>query len=64
MASSSAGCCAPFYQIEARPDGFRRVVDRNSLRTEWIGIGLVSVLMVVAFWAALQHHLLDPMQGF
>jgi rhomboid protease GluP len=54
----------PFYQIEARPDGFRRVVDRNSLRTEWIGIGLVSVLMVVAFWAALQHHLLDPMQGF
>ncbi len=54
----------PFYQIEARPDGFRRVVDRNSLRVEWIGVGLVTVLMVVAFWAALQHHLLAPMQGF
>ena len=50
----------PFYQIEARPDGFRQVVDRNSLRTEWIGVVLVSVLMVVAFWAALQHHLLNP----
>jgi rhomboid protease GluP len=54
----------PFYQIEARPDGFRRVVDRNSLRLEWIGVALVSALMVVAFWAAWQHHLLDPLQGF
>ncbi len=54
----------PFYQIEARSDGFRQVVDRNSLRTEWIGVVLVSVLMVVAFWAALQHHLLNPLQGF
>ncbi len=54
----------PFYQIEARPDGLRRVVDRNSLRAEWIGVALVAVLMVVAFWAALQHHLLNPMQGF
>jgi rhomboid protease GluP len=54
----------PFYQIESRPDGFRHVVDRNSLRAEWIGIALVSVLIGVAFWAALQHHQLDPMQGF
>jgi rhomboid protease GluP len=54
----------PFYQIEARDDGRHHVVDRNSLRTEWIGVGLVVVLMVVAFWAALQQHLLDPMQGF
>jgi rhomboid protease GluP len=54
----------PFYQIEARDDGRHHVVDRNSLRTEWIGVGLVVVLLVVAFWAALQQHLLDPMQGF
>jgi amino acid permease len=54
----------PFYQIEAQPDGVRRVVDRNSLRIEWIGVVLVCVLMVVAFWAALQQHLLNPLQGF
>jgi rhomboid protease GluP len=54
----------PFYQIEARTDGQHHVVDRNSLRAEWIGVGLVAILMVVAFWAALQHHLLNPMQGF
>ena len=54
----------PFYQIESRSDGFHRVVDRTSLRTEWIGVGLVTMLMVVAFWAALQHHLLNPLQGF
>jgi rhomboid protease GluP len=54
----------PFYQIEARSDGLHHVVDRNSLRLEWIGVVLVSALMVVAFWAALQHHLLDPLQGF
>ncbi len=54
----------PFYQIESRPDGFRHVVDRNSLRAEWLGVGLVAVLMVVAFWGALQHHLLNPLQGF
>ena len=54
----------PFYQIEARTDGFHQVVDRNSLRSEWLGVGLVVVLMVVAFWAALQHHLLNPLQGF
>jgi len=54
----------PFYQIEARSDGLHHVIDRNSLRLEWIGVVLVSALMVVAFWAALQHHLLDPLQGF
>ena len=54
----------PFYQIEARSDGIHRVVDRTSLRTEWIGVGLVTVLMVVAFWAALQHHLLYPPHSF
>ncbi len=54
----------PFYQIVARPDGFRHVVDRNSLRLEWIGVALVSALMVVAFWAALQHHLLNPVPSF
>lgn len=54
----------PFYQIETGPDGARRVVDRNSLRAEWLGVGLVVALMGVAFWAALQHHLLAPMQGF
>jgi rhomboid protease GluP len=54
----------PFYQIEARDDGHHHIVDRTSLRTEWIGMGLVVVLMVVAFWAALQQHALNPMQGF
>ncbi len=54
----------PFYQIEAQSDGAHHVVDRNSLRAEWLGVILVSVLMVVAFWAALQHHLLNPLQGF
>ena len=53
----------PFYQIEARPDGYHRVVDRTSLRAEWIGVGLVTVLMVVAFWASLQHHQLDLLRG-
>jgi len=50
----------PFYQIETRTDGFHHIVDRNSLRAEWIGVVLVSVLMVVAFWAALQYHLHNP----
>ncbi len=50
----------PFYQIETRPDGMRHVVDRNSLQVEWIGVVLVSVLLAVAFWAALQQHLLNP----
>ncbi len=54
----------PFYQIEARSDGGHHVVDRNSLRAEWLGVILVSVLMVVAFWAALQPHLSDPFRGF
>jgi rhomboid protease GluP len=43
----------PFYQIDTAPDGSRRVIDRNSLQAEWIGVGLVAVLLVVAFVAAL-----------
>ena len=54
----------PFYQIEARSDGYHRVVDRNSLRAEWIGVVLVVALMAVAFWAARQPHLADPFKGF
>ncbi len=54
----------PFYQIEARSDGYHHVVDRNSLRAEWIGVGLVVVLMVVAFWAAQQQHIANPLEGF
>lgn len=54
----------PFYQIEARSDGGRHVIDRNSLRAEWIGVGLVVVLLVVAFWAAQQPHLANPLEGF
>lgn len=46
----------PFYQIEFAPDGTRRVIDNNSLQNEWIGVGLVVVLMVVAFFAALSIH--------
>ncbi len=54
----------PFYQIEARADGNHQVVDRNSLRAEWIGVVLVVVLMVVAFWAVRQPHVADPFKGF
>jgi len=54
----------PFYQVEAQGSGAPRVVDRNSLRAEWLGVLLVSVLFVVAFWAALQYHQADPLQGF
>jgi rhomboid protease GluP len=43
----------PFYQIETADDGSRRVVDRNSLQAEWMGVGLVAVLLVVALVAAL-----------
>jgi rhomboid protease GluP len=43
----------PFYQIETADDGSRHVIDRNSLKAEWIGVGLVVVLLVVAFVAAL-----------
>ena len=46
----------PFYQIEFAPDGSRRVIDNNSLRNEWIGVGLVVALLVVAFFAALSSH--------
>jgi CDP-diglyceride synthetase len=43
----------PYYQIETDVDGSRRVVDRNSIQAEWIGVGLVVVLLVVAFFGAL-----------
>jgi rhomboid protease GluP len=46
----------PFYQIEFAPDGSRRVIDNNSLQNEWIGVGLVIILMAVAFFAALSIH--------
>ena len=46
----------PFYQIEFAPDGSRRVIDNNSLQNEWIGVGLVVILMAVAFFAALSGH--------
>lgn len=46
----------PFYQIEFAPNGSRRVIDNNSLQHEWIGVGLVVVLMAVAFLAALSVH--------
>jgi len=49
----------PFYQVEGQ-----RVVDRTSLRSEWLGVLLVAVLIGVAFWAALQSHQADPFQGF
>ncbi len=48
----------PFYQIEGQ-----RVVDRNSLRSEWLGVLLVAVLIGVAFWAALHVHQANPLQG-
>jgi rhomboid protease GluP len=54
----------PFYQIEARTNGFHHVVDRNSLRSEWLGVGLVIILMAVAFWAARQSHIAEPFKGF
>ncbi len=43
----------PFYQIETADDGSRRVIDRNSLQAEWIGVGLVVILLIVAVVAAL-----------
>ncbi len=43
----------PFYQIETDVDGSRHVIDRNSIQAEWIGMGLVVVLLAVAFVAAL-----------
>lgn len=54
----------PFYQVEPQGTGAHRVVDRNSLRAEWLGVLLVSVLFVVAFWAAVHYHQADPFQGF
>jgi rhomboid protease GluP len=54
----------PFYQVEPQANGSRRIVDRNSLRVEWIGVALTCVLMVVAFWAALQYHQAQPLRGF
>lgn len=46
----------PFYQIVVTHDGVRRVIDRTSLRSEAIGVGLFVVLLVVAFAAALSAH--------
>ncbi len=46
----------PWYQIEQGSDGSRRVVDRNSLQAEWIGVSLFTVLLIVAFVAALSLH--------
>lgn len=46
----------PFYQIESLPDGSRRVVDRTSLRSEWIGLGLFAMLLIAAFFAARSLH--------
>jgi cell division protein FtsX len=54
----------PFYQVAQQANGSHYVIDRNSLRAEWLGVALVSVLMVVAFWAALQYHQADPLRGF
>jgi rhomboid protease GluP len=54
----------PFYQVEAQGSGAHRIVDRTSLRSEWLGVVLVSVLFGVAFWAALQFHQANPLQGF
>jgi len=54
----------PFYQVEPQGAGAQRVVDRTSLRSEWLGVLLVAVLIGVAFWAALQTHQADPFQGF
>ena len=46
----------PFYQIEQRSDGTRRVVDLNSLKAEWLGVVLFGALLVVALYAALMLH--------
>ncbi len=46
----------PYYQVEQSLDGSRRVIDMNSLQAEWIGVLLVSVLLIVAFVAALSVH--------
>ena len=46
----------PFYQIEQRSDGTRRVIDLNSLKAEWLGVILFGALLVVAFYAALTLH--------
>lgn len=46
----------PFYQIVVTQDGTRRVIDRTSLRSESIGVGLFGVLLIVAFVAALSMH--------
>ncbi len=54
----------PFYQVESQTDGARRVVDRNSMRVEWIGLVLCGILLIVAFWATLQYHQAQPLTGF
>lgn len=46
----------PFYQVQPLDDGTHRIVDLNSLRTEWRGLLLFGVLLVVAFVGALSMH--------
>jgi rhomboid protease GluP len=53
----------PFYQVEQAADGSRHVVDRNSLRSEWLGVLLVCALLAVAFIAALVYHQAHPIGG-
>lgn len=52
----------PFYQVEQR-EGTPRVVDQTSLQTEWLGVGLVTVLLIVATVAALNYHLTHLVRG-
>ena len=45
----------PFYAVEVEADQ-PRVVDRNSLRAEWMGLALFVVLLVVGVIAGLARH--------
>jgi rhomboid protease GluP len=46
----------PYYQVQPQDNGTHRIVDLNSLRAEWIGVALFSVLLIVAFLGALSLH--------
>jgi rhomboid protease GluP len=46
----------PFYKVEPLDNGTHRIVDLNSLRSEWIGVLLFCVLLVTAFFGALSLH--------